>query len=118
MTIKYILKKCIKERQYTQVKLAEKIGAKSQSTIAMYLKSDNKIAISNALKILNLLDYDIVIRSRLADKEEYILDDTPEQMSKKVPTGALVTSDGHVLTQSDIDMIMEIVNNLRALALR
>lgn len=113
MTIKDIFKKCIKQRQYTQSKLAEKIGAKGQSTIAMYFKKDNSITLNNALKVFDALDYDIVIRSRLTDKDEWIVDDKPEPMPKKMSKGALVTSDGYVLTQNDIDMMMEIVNKMK-----
>lgn len=63
MRIGKAIKSVMKSDKVTQSKLAEMVGAKSQSVIAERLKMDN-ISINAVLDMLEALDYEMVIQSK------------------------------------------------------
>ena len=73
MTIIDIIKTARKERNMPTALLCEKLGYNSKATVSQILSRPD-IRMSTALKLLNAMDYDIIVRSRLADKTEYKVD--------------------------------------------
>lgn len=69
MRIGKAIKSVMKSDKVTQSKLAEMVGAKSQSVIAERLKMDN-ISINAVLDMLEALDYEMVIQSKESPDEK------------------------------------------------
>lgn len=63
MKIGEAIKKAMKAEKITQVQLAEKVGAKSQSVIAERLKMDN-ISINVIIDMLDAVGYEMVIQPK------------------------------------------------------
>lgn len=70
MNIVEIIKAAMRERKMPNKVLGEKLGYKGASTVSQILSRPD-LRISTIVKMLNAMDYDIVIRSRLTDKTEY-----------------------------------------------
>ena len=71
MNVTEIIREIMKSRGFNQSILAERCGVKRQSNISEYLKHNNNMRLNTVLAMLDAMDYDIVIRSRLTDKTEY-----------------------------------------------
>ncbi len=69
MRIGKAIKSVMKSDKVTQSKLAEMVGAKSQSVIAERLKMDN-ISINAVLDMLEALGYEMVIQSKESPDEK------------------------------------------------
>ena len=77
MNEKQIIRELISLRDYNQSILAEKAGLKRQSNVGEMLRSKN-LRVDNLIRLLNAMDCDLVVKSRLKDKREWevTLDDS------------------------------------------
>lgn len=62
------VKVCMDKRNYTQTKLAVETGYKSQSGIAELLSRED-IKVSNMIKLLTPLGYELVIKDKYSNDE-------------------------------------------------
>lgn len=62
------VKVCMDKRNYTQTKLAEETGFKSQSGVAELLRRED-IKVSNMIKLLVPLGYELVIKDKYSNEE-------------------------------------------------
>lgn len=73
-----ILKEAMRSRGMSQAKLAEAIGYKTQSAVAERLRGD--IQASIAVKMLDLMGYDLVVRDR-SGEHEWVVEKIPTPVS-------------------------------------
>ena len=73
MTYKEILRAAIRKRDYNQPLLAEDMGYATSSSIAQRLRCKQSMRCDIFVKFMDFLGFDVVIRSRRADKTEWIL---------------------------------------------
>lgn len=69
MVFTEMIKSIMQEEQVTQSELAKRCGFKHQSSVSEIIKRDMKI--SNVVKFLNVLGYDLIVRSREENGKEY-----------------------------------------------
>lgn len=75
MTEKDVIRKVMSMRGWSQPKLAEKAGFKSQSNITGLLNNNkNGIRMDNLFKIFTALGCEIVIRDVMGSKQEWVID--------------------------------------------
>lgn len=72
MRIEDIIKVKIKERKTTQALLAEKTGFANQANIGSLLNGKRNMRMDNAIKLLDALDCEIIVRDRL-DGNEWVV---------------------------------------------
>lgn len=67
MSVKFsekdIIRKCIKERQWTQQDLAEAMGYSSQGSVGQML-SRPSMRVDTLVKVLDILGYDLIVKDR------------------------------------------------------
>ena len=75
MTEKDVVRAVMAKRNWSQPKLAEEAGFKSQSNITGLLNNNkNGIRIDNLFKMLDAMGCKIVIRDNMGSNEEWIID--------------------------------------------
>lgn len=75
MTEKEIVRQVMQIRGWSQPKLAEESGFKSQSNITGLLNNNkNGIRIDNLYKMLSAMGCEIVVRDKMGSKKEWIID--------------------------------------------
>lgn len=65
MTIPRIIKSKIAARGMNQSSLAERSGFKSQTNVAMFLRSGANIKVSNLMAMLEALDCELVVKDNV-----------------------------------------------------
>ena len=81
MTEKDVVRKAMAMRKWSQPKLAEKAGFKSQSNITGLLNNNkNGIRMDNLFKMLNAMGFEIVIRDTMGSDREFIIDMKEEEV--------------------------------------
>lgn len=70
MTEKSIIREVMSVRGYNQTLLAEKANLKRQSNVSEMLRSRN-LRVDNLVRLLEAMDCELVVRSRLKDKTEW-----------------------------------------------
>lgn len=79
MTEKQAIREVMKLRGWSQQKLAEEAGFKSQSNITGLLNSNIKgIRMDNLLRIFDAMGCEIVIRDKMGSKKEWIISSSPD----------------------------------------
>ena len=74
MTEKDVVRKVMAIRDWSQPKLAEESGFKSQSNITGLLNNNkNGIRIDNLFKMLNAMGCEIVVRDKMGSKQEWVI---------------------------------------------
>ena len=71
MTSKDVIRDIMKSRCYTQQTLSEKLGYTSQSAIAARLKGATEMRVDTLVKMLEAMDCELVVKSKLKDKKEW-----------------------------------------------
>ena len=71
MRAKDIIKKAMEADKITQKELAEAVGLKSQQAIGNLLARENGMRLDGFLKMLDVMGYEVVVRKRLGEKEEW-----------------------------------------------
>ena len=80
MTEKDVVRKVMEIRDWSQPKLAEEAGFKSQSNITGLLNNNkNGIRIDNLFKMLNAMGCEIVVRDKMGSKQEWIINMVEEK---------------------------------------
>lgn len=73
MKINQIVKSLMTLRGYTFRSLANKMGKSSSSTVANMLARENGMRLDKLMEILNIMDCELVVRSKLSDKSEWVV---------------------------------------------
>lgn len=72
MTEKDIVREVMSMRNWSQAKLAEEAGFKSQSNITGLLNNNkNGIRIDNLVRMLNAMGCEVVVRDKMGSKREW-----------------------------------------------
>lgn len=71
MKAKDIIKKAMETDKITQKELAEAIGLKSQQAIGNLLVRENGMRLDGFLKMLDVMGYEVVVRKKLGETEEW-----------------------------------------------
>ena len=79
MTEKEIVKMVMKSRKVTQEQLANRLGYTGQGVIGRLLTRGGSMRVDNLVKVMNELNYDVVIRDRLG-RTEYVVDTKEEDI--------------------------------------
>ena len=81
MTEKDVVRKGMAMRGWSQPKLAEVAGFKSQSNITGLLNNNkNGIRMDNLFKMFNAMGFEIVVRDKMGSGKEFIIDMKEEQI--------------------------------------
>lgn len=67
-----IVKACITNRGWSQSKLADKAGFKSQSNVTGILNRGDTMKLNNFVQMLNAMGYEVVVRDTFG-KDEFIV---------------------------------------------
>lgn len=76
MNNKEIIYAAMKARGYTQALLAEKYGYKTTSGISEMLRTKNGMRVDNFVKLLEIMDFEVVVRSKTKTGEEWTVCNT------------------------------------------
>ena len=71
MDDKMIIKNALTVRNYSQAFLAEKVGYAGQGGISRVLSSKNSMRLDTFVKLLNAMDFEVVVRSKTKSGEEW-----------------------------------------------
>lgn len=71
MNDKDIIREALHVRSYTQEFLAQKAGYAGQAGIGRLLIAKNGMRIDNFVKLLNAMDFEVVVRSKTKSGEEW-----------------------------------------------
>ena len=71
MNDKQIIRDAMQSRGYTQSLLAEKVGYASQAGIGQILSARNNTRLDTFVKLLNAMDFEVVVRSKTKSGEEW-----------------------------------------------
>ena len=71
MNDKDIIREAMHARGYSQAFLAEKVGYSSQAGVSRVLSVQNGMRIDNFVKLLNAMDFEVVVRSKTKSGEEW-----------------------------------------------
>ena len=74
MNAKEIVKKAMSADSITQKELAEALGWSSQQSVGNMLARKNSMRLDNFVKMLNEMGYEVVVRKRLGESEEWKVD--------------------------------------------
>ena len=69
-----IVRKLMGMRGYTYQALADKLGRKGASAISNIVFRENGMRVSSLLEMLNAMDCELVIHSKLKDKNEWVVE--------------------------------------------
>lgn len=71
--MKKIIKIIMLLRGFTNATLAEKCGYTSPSGVSNVINREYSMKVENLLKFMDAMDCEVVIRSKLADKNEWVI---------------------------------------------
>lgn len=71
MDDKMILREAMHVRGYSQAYLAEKVGYASQAGVSKVLLTKNSMRVDTFIKLLNAMDFEVVVRSKTKSGEEW-----------------------------------------------
>ena len=71
--MKKIIKMIMLLRGFTNGTLAEKCGYTSPSGVSNVINREYSMKVENLLKFMDAMDCEVVIRSKLADKNEWVI---------------------------------------------
>ena len=74
MKAKEIIKTAMAADKITQKELAEAVGLKSQQAIGNILIREHGMRLESFLKILDVMGYEVVVRKKLGESEEWRVD--------------------------------------------
>lgn len=77
MTAKEVVKSVMKSRHFTYVTIAEKLGYQRGSNVSNMVNRGN-MTIDTLLKILDTMGCELVVKSKLSDKQAWVVDNKPE----------------------------------------
>ena len=71
--MKKIIKMIMLLRGFTNATLAEKCGYTSPAGVSNVINREYSMKVENLLKFMDAMDCEVVIRSKLADKNEWVI---------------------------------------------
>lgn len=71
MTAREIIKELIKTRNWSQSKLAEEAGLKSQSNVTGMLNRSSSLRVDNLVKLVEAMGYEVIIRDKMGSNKEW-----------------------------------------------
>lgn len=71
MKAQEILGKAMSNERVTQKALADAMGLKSAQAVGNILYRDSSVRVNSFVKMLNLMGYEVVVRKRLGESEEW-----------------------------------------------
>ena len=74
MKVGEIVKSIFKDRNVSYLTVAQKLGYKHASAVSNRLDDKRSLQVDNLLNILQVLDCELVIRSKTKDKTEWVID--------------------------------------------
>ena len=74
MNAKEIIDKARAADKITQKELAEALGMCSQQSVGNMMARKNGMRIDNFIKILNVMGYEVIVRKKLGESEEWKVD--------------------------------------------
>lgn len=95
MTEKEVIKAIMKERGWSQAKLAREAGFKNQSNVGMMLSPSRQSSMNteNLVSLAKALGCELVIRDKMGSKKEWVIDmesnssayaDVPKEIMKRL----------------------------------
>ena len=66
-----ILKEAMDNERVTQKAMADAMGLKSPQAIGNILYRENSVRVSSFTKMLNLMGYEVIVRKKLGESEEW-----------------------------------------------
>ena len=79
MTTTEVVKQVMKTRNFTNQTLADKLGYKYASGVSERFRSDMRV--STLLKMLDTMGCELVVRSKLSDKGQWVIDGKDDKIS-------------------------------------
>ena len=78
MTEKEVIREILDVRGWSQQKLAEEAGFKSQSNIGGLLNNNVKgMRVDNLVKLIEAMGCELVVRDKMGTKKEWVINNTP-----------------------------------------
>lgn len=74
MKVGEIVKSIFKDRNVSYLTVAQKLGYKHASAVSNRLDDKRSLQVDNLINILQVLDCELVIRSKTKDKTEWVID--------------------------------------------
>ena len=74
MKAKEIIAAAMQKDKITQKELAEAMGLKSAQAIGNILYRESSVRVSNFAKMLDIMGYEIVVRKKIGESEEWKVD--------------------------------------------
>ncbi len=71
--MKKIIRMIMLLRGYTYVNLADKMGYNTATSISNMVNREKGMRVDNLLRLLDAMDCELVVRSKLADKSEWVV---------------------------------------------
>ena len=81
MTIKEVIRSIMDSRGFSNSTLAEKMGYKTPTGISERLRGNMRVDV--LLKMLDSMDCELVVRSKLADKSQWVISEGESVQYKK-----------------------------------
>lgn len=75
MKAKEIIGEAMKKDKITQKELAEAMGLKSPQAIGNILYRESSVRVSSFVKMLNIMGYEMVVRKKIGETEEWKVDE-------------------------------------------
>ena len=86
MTEREVMRDVMKVRGWSQQKLAEEAGFKSQSNITAILNANTKgVRMDTFLRVLDAMGCELVVRDKMGTKKEWLITSSQEQ-AERIPT--------------------------------
>ena len=73
MNSKQIVREIMKMRGHTYESLSKKLGYEKPNRVSERLRNDGEMRVDTLVKFLSQMDCELVIKSKLQDKEEWIV---------------------------------------------
>ena len=70
-----IIGKAMSAGKITQKELAEKVGLKSAQAIGNILYRSNSPRVNNFVKLLDIMGYEVIVRKKIGETEEWKVDE-------------------------------------------
>ena len=74
MKAQEILSKAMANEKVTQKAMADAMGLKSAQAVGNILYREGTVRVNNFVKMLNLMGYEVVVRKKLGESEEWKVD--------------------------------------------
>lgn len=74
MNAKQIVSEVMKKRGFTNSALAEKLNYPTPSGVSERLRGKQDMRVDTLVKFLEAMDCEVIVKSKLSDKEQWVID--------------------------------------------